>query len=152
MGNTYSTYTETLLLLQKKALRIICNVPYRAHTNELFFNNNILKVHDLYNYQLGQFMYQLENNSLPVTFKTMFVKNKTIHSYRTRNSEAYHLPLMRTRLAKLNISFSGPNFWNSLDVTIKDSPSLSYFKTKLKKNYYVHIKLNRFIQQFPHLD
>ena len=133
-GNTHSTYTEKMLLLPKKALRVICNVPYRAHTNELFLNNNILKVQDLYNYQLGQFMYKLDNNSLPETFKSMFIKNKTIHSYSTRNSEAYHLPLMRTRLAKLNITFSGPKFWNNLDGTIKDSPSLNHFKNKLK-NY-----------------
>ena len=64
----------------------------------------------------------------------MFIKNSTIHRYQTRNSDAYHLPQIRTHLAKSNITFSDPKFWNNLNVLIKDSPSLNQFKFKVKQH------------------
>ena len=53
-GNTHQTLLDKVLLLQKKVIRIICNSPFRCHTDGLFFENNILKVKDLYLFQLGQ--------------------------------------------------------------------------------------------------
>ena len=41
-GNAYKTLMDRLLLLQKKALRIISNTDYRAHTDILFSTNRIL--------------------------------------------------------------------------------------------------------------
>ena len=40
-------------LLQKKAMRIIGHSNIRAHTNELFHAKNVLKIHDLFSYNLG---------------------------------------------------------------------------------------------------
>ena len=36
-GYANKTLIDRILLLQKKALRVICNTDYRAHTNDLFF-------------------------------------------------------------------------------------------------------------------
>ena len=131
-GNASSTYLDKLLLLQKKALRIICNTSFRSPTDVLFFDNKILKVADLYLFQLGQFMYKLNANGLPITFDMMFRKNNAVHNYPTRHNEEYHLPLTRTLLAKTTINFNGPKFWNSLDNDIKTVPTLNSFKNKLK--------------------
>ena len=132
-GNTHSTYLDRILLLQKKALRVICNVSWRSHTDELFFENNILKIHDLYFHHLGQFMYKLNNNSLPLVFDAMFHTNKTIHKYPTRQSNEFHLPLTRTIFAQSVFTSTGPKFWNSLNHNIIGAPSLNTFKAKLKK-------------------
>ena len=75
-GNTYQTFLDRLLLLQKRSLRTICNSAFRSHTDSLFFNNKILKIYDLFLFQLGQFMYNYNNNSLPHIFDTMFPKNQ----------------------------------------------------------------------------
>ena len=134
-GNTYSSYLERILLLQKKALRIICRESWRCHTNDLFYQNNILKIKDLYCLNLGQFMYKLINNSLPFAFDSMFIQNKTVHSYPTRQINEFHLPRSRTVLAKSIFSFAGPKFWNSLDSSIKESLSFNTFTLKLKKMF-----------------
>lgn len=42
-GNTYVSNTNKIHILQKKAVRLICNVDYRAHTTNLFKKLNILK-------------------------------------------------------------------------------------------------------------
>ena len=134
-GNTYDSYLHRILLLQKKAMRVICNTSWRSHTDVLFVENNVLKINDLYRYSLGQFMYQFNNNTLPSAFNLIFIKNKTIHKYPTRQSDEFHLPLTRTLLAKSIFTYAGPKLWTILDVSIKNAPSLNSFKFKLKKYF-----------------
>ena len=131
-GNTQRNLLDRLLLLQKKSLRIICNTAGRSHTNHLFLGNKSLKVNDLYSFQLGQFMYNYNNNSLPQAFNNMFPKNQSFHNYPTRRSNEFHLPLLRTLLAQNTFMYTGPRFWNSLDNVIRNARSLNSFKSKLK--------------------
>ena len=133
-GNAQSTLLNRLLLLQKKVLRIICSVPPRSHTNPLFFKYKILKIQDLYTFQLGQFMYNYNNNSLPCIFHSMFPKNQSFHNYPTRRSNEFHLPLLRTLLAQKTFIYTGPRVWNSFDKDIKVAKSLYSFKKKLKSS------------------
>ena len=56
-GKAYSTHLDSLFKLQKKIIRIINKKPFLYHTNELFFKNKILKLHDIYLYRLGIFMF-----------------------------------------------------------------------------------------------
>ena len=47
--------------------------PYiRAHTDALFLEHKILKLKDLYSFQLGQFMFKYNNNHLPKIFNDSF--------------------------------------------------------------------------------
>ena len=46
--------TETLILiLQKRALRIVNNSTYHAHTSPIFKELKLLKFHDIHLFQLG---------------------------------------------------------------------------------------------------
>ena len=97
-GCAIQTQLHRILLLQKKALRIIFHTHFRSHTDNLFFENNILKVSDIHLFQLGQFMYKLNKDDLPVIFSNMFCKNSSVHDYPTRQRNSYHLPQTRTLL------------------------------------------------------
>ena len=131
-GNTHQTLLDKLLVQQKRALRVICNTSSRTHTDPLFSKLKILKINDLYKFQLGQFMYNFTNNSLPQVFDSMFLRNQSVHNYPTRQSDEFHLPLLRTLLAQNTFIFTGPRFWNSLENEIKNAPSLYTYKNKLK--------------------
>ena len=141
-GCAIQTQLHRILLLQKKALRIIFHTHFRSHTDNLFFENNILKVSDIHLFQLGQFMYKLNKDDLPAIFSNMFCKNSSVHDYPTRQRNSYHLPPTRTLLAKNSFVFSGPVYWNSLPNDFKESPSVNIFKHKLKKmlicQYFTH--------------
>ena len=75
-GNANKSDLNRLLLIQKKAIRIVTNSGFRSHTNALFLENNILKISDLYLFQLGQFMFKLNRNDLPDIFQDMFLKKQ----------------------------------------------------------------------------
>ena len=113
-------------------MRIICNTSYRSHTDVLFRNNRILKINDLYLFNLGQFMYKINENNIPVSVKRMFQKNNSVHNHSTRQANDFHIPKARTNFVNRNFLFTGPKFWNSLDQSLKEACSLNRFKYRLK--------------------
>ena len=59
---------HSLYLLQKKALRIITNSDYLAHTEPLCKRLRILKISDMFSVAIWKFYYKLMNNKLPEYF------------------------------------------------------------------------------------
>ena len=54
--------------LQKKAIRLITNSSYIAHTTPLFVEEKLLKVQEIFKLKLLKFYYKLCNNLLPIYF------------------------------------------------------------------------------------
>ena len=121
------------LKLKKRAVRTISSSDFLAHTNPLFYSNQLLKVTDLYYYFVGIFMYQLNKQELPSVFSNLFVQNQEIHSYPTRQVHNFHISPVRSILALKTFTYTGPSFWNTLDSDIIQSPSLFSFKRRLKR-------------------
>ena len=133
-GNCADCLLKRILLLQKKAMRIICHADFRSHTDALFYKYNILKIGDLYSYNLGKLMYTLNRNDLPNVFYSMFTKNVNIHHYPTRSAGLFHPPRARTLLLNKTFIFTGTKLWNSLMESMRNKPSHFSFSRGLKKN------------------
>ena len=58
--------------LQKRALRIMTNSEYNAHTEPLFKQLYLLKVKDIFDVQCMKFWYKCVNKKLPNYFRDMF--------------------------------------------------------------------------------
>ena len=125
-------YTDKMLLLQKKAIRVCSNVGYREHSDPLFAKLKTLKVSDINFLQKALFMFRLYNDLLPSNFPSLFRLNKDIHTYPTRQSNKYHLSNPKTAMAMKSIRHSGPDIWNSLSVDIRNSKSIHSFKKSVK--------------------
>ena len=68
-GNTYNCRINEIVLLQKRAVRIINNAGCRDHTTPLFKKYGILKFKDLVEFQLGILMYKASNKMLPTNIQ-----------------------------------------------------------------------------------
>ena len=123
-ANSYYSHLQKLRLLQKKAMRIISNADYLAHSSKLFLNLKLLKLDDIMKFQLGTFMYKLKYNKLPSAIPHMFVTNENIHSHNTRNKNGYLIPNVRTNCRKFTV--------NSFPQKLRQLPSEVLFKRKLK--------------------
>ena len=122
-ASTYDSHLNKLFLLQKRAIRIINNAPFLAHTDPLFFSNSILKIHDIHKLNIGLYMYH--HNSSAHYLRP--------HDYATRGHNDL-LPLSaRLTLTQNSISVVGPNIWNSIPEDIQNSPSYNCFKFRYKK-------------------
>ena len=131
-GNCGSTKTNSILILQKRALRLITNSHYRSHSDPLFSQLKTLKIHDIHTFQTAIFMYKYSRNQLPSVFDNFCIPNSNIHSYPTRRSSDYHLENPRIVLAQKSLKHHGPDVWNSLPDIIKQCDTISLFKKHLK--------------------
>ena len=105
-GGTYKANVQRIVILQKRALRIVNNSTYDANTSPIFKELNLLKFHDIHSFQYVFFML---------------------------NAHSYRLPLCRKNTRQFSIYFQGPKFYNSLNSSITGSSTSASFKRKLKE-------------------
>ena len=104
-GNTYKTVIDPIFILQKRAIRIINKTEYRAHTNPLFIENNLLKLEDLVDLNTYIFVYKAKNNLLPNCIQNLFVKRES--TYDLRGFHICNIPFARTDTRAHCISVKG---------------------------------------------
>ena len=118
-GSTDQTNLKRIIMLQKKVIRIISNVLFDAHTDNLFRDHQILKFTDIYLFQTTKFMFLYIKGLLPNTFSNMFTLVNQIHSYNTRNSNCFYIFPYWTNIRRFSIRFRGSLSYNSLNQEIR---------------------------------
>ena len=133
-GNTCKSYLDKLIKLQKWAIRTISNSHYRSHTGPLFSKHNILTLNDMFNLELGVFMFKYSSNELPNVFNDFFMKRSDIHSYPTRHANDLNLTNNKKHFPDKAVRSSGPVLWNSLSKSLKSANSSKHFRQMYKNN------------------
>ena len=64
-GSTNSQEINRLKIIQKRAIRQICNAKFNSHTEPLFKKLNLLKLHDIFNVNSAKLYAKVVENSLP---------------------------------------------------------------------------------------
>ena len=111
-GNTCNSYLSPLVKLQKKAVRVISGAGRLDHTDPLFKELRILRVKEVYAYSLQLILYRFYHSLLPGVFSDFFMVNNSVHSYRTRQADQMHVPLLRSKQASLSIRKIGVRSYN----------------------------------------
>ena len=114
-GHAAETHLHKLLVLQKRALRLMFFAEPRTHAVPLFLETKQLPISFLLFEQMSLLMYDVHNNLAPDNIKNMFTKLSSVHSYRTRSvtNENYHVEQVRTENMKRAFSISGALIWKS---------------------------------------
>ena len=130
-GNTYISTIHPLLILQKKAIRVIHGAGYRDHTNSLFLQSKLLKFRDLVELKTTQIAYKAKNNLLPGNIQKLFIERE--EGYNLRGKSKFKTLNARTTRKMFCISICGVRLWNSLSVELKECPNINQFKKRYKK-------------------
>ena len=77
-----------ILLLEKRALRLMHFFPNRDHILPLFISSNILLINLLYLETVLIFMHYVAHDSVPLNLKNLFCSSNQVHAYNTRFSSA----------------------------------------------------------------
>ena len=94
-----------LHLLQKKALRLVDNSHYIAHTDPIFKKLHMVKIIDMFNIAVWKFYYKLMNDLLPPYFNYMKPNVPVICDHYNVRNPKFHLPVIKHDFAKQLIQY-----------------------------------------------
>ena len=136
--------------MQKKAIRIITNSSYTAHTPPLFNNLGILQYSDLITQSQLTLMHAVHYKYAPVALLNTWTLNSDRQDrYELRNDDNYSLPRVNYSIIRRLPLYSLPLAWNN-------APSAKYhanpttFKIALKNALITqHHDQNPVLEQVP---
>ena len=131
-GSADECHLKPLIVLQKKALRIITNSNFRDASAPIFYNLKLLPIHEIFHLNCLKFLYKcLNDNKFPIT-KQRILQNNSSHGYETRHKYLLKPLFERLELCKKAFLSQSIKLWNNLNTSIKDSKALHIFKFKVK--------------------
>ena len=116
---------DIILILQKKTIRNIHNLPLNHHLLRLFKSAEVLKLPELNSHKQGFHMYKLATNH------DQFILPKS-HRYDTRNENSLPNPQVNLSTSHLSWHYRGISLWNYLPTDLRKSKKLFVFKTILR--------------------
>ena len=128
---------DSITILQKKCIRIINFAPFNSHTNNIFFDNKLLKFDDIIKVEQLKVVFDFKNKNLPIDLLDLFKLNSDINSHITRNASkgGMFIPQMKTtNFGIKSLRYSAAVLWNNFikNNEIKDITKASVFKKYLK--------------------
>jgi hypothetical protein len=132
LGCTSQTNINRILVLQKKAVRVISKASYNAHTTPLFLVNKILPFDKLIRLHRLLFMHSIAYEYAPATFENSWTKNNTRDiGHVLRNQDYFTLPLVRVEIFRKFPFYSLANEWNNLGDNIRLQHNRTTFRLAL---------------------
>ena len=120
---TSRVHLQPLVVLQKRAIRLINGAGYLDTTDPLFYASGILKIEDQYKHCLGVYLYknpEIANNY------------RRTHNFNTRNQDNLLPPFERLRSTQQSVIYNAVSVWNTVPKNIKDCISLASYKYNYK--------------------
>ena len=132
-----STSITKLGVLQKRVIRIINKKRFRSHSDPIFKSESILKISDLYKLHVSLFMFDLQNGSLPISFKTYIQQSETAthNTMCTRQHGLLKKERARTTFSSKLPKHNFTNIWNNISENIRNVANRRLFKCMLHKYY-----------------
>jgi hypothetical protein len=133
MAGTSAANRLKISKIQKKAIRIMTNSSYNAHTQPIFLKNNLLPFEQLITQAQLMFMHSIEYKYAPASFNNIWQKNSEREpTIRLRNANDFYLPNPRTETFKKSTYYALPASWNELTPNIRLQQNKTTFKWALK--------------------
>jgi hypothetical protein len=106
-GNTFETSLKNVVVLRKRAIRLVDKANYREHSEPLFAKFKCLKLCDIVNLKTLIITFQAEYNMLPVNLQTK--KAMYVHNYNTRSDTKgnFEVKFCRTKAISMAIRVKG---------------------------------------------
>ena len=124
-GGTNKVHLKPLNIQHKRIIRTISNAGFLEHTSPLFSQLRILKLDDIYKFNL-----------LLLTHKRVYTGSFNIqHSINTRHRNLAVPEFQRLTKTQQSSKFMGPYLWNTLPLEIKNLQNFTSFKIKLKRYF-----------------
>ena len=135
-GCTKTKNIQRIETLQKKCIRNVSLEHYKAHTEPLFKNLNILKFSDKLTHSRAVFMHKYRHNKLPTSFTGIFTDTMTTDIMQSRHNDYNYqnVPAVRKNLENFPLKQIIFN-WNYLSLDLKATADPAEFDLSLKRKF-----------------
>ena len=108
-GSTYNIYLHKIVALQNKAVKLISRVKWETCAIPCYETHDILKLDELYNFEVAEIMYHIYHKAHPPNLTRDFIKVNQRHSLVTRrsNSHMFTTPLLQNDQVTTIVSVPG---------------------------------------------
>ena len=127
---------DRILVLQKKVMRCIYKLPFNDHTSQYFKISRVLKVSDLFKYNLVIILFKMFNYNMYPSLRSSLTQHADIHSHFTRGRQNFIIPRFRKARFSKSIVVLGTKFLNEFSSTIFESDSLQMCKRMLNQSFF----------------
>ena len=133
-GNTLDCHLNPLVVLQKRAVRLVVGARKYEHSDPIFESLKVLKLKEIYIYAVQLFLFKFHYNNLPEFFDDFYQCNNITHSHNTRQQEMFRTPLLKFFPASRTIRASGVHIYNYFITVLDFDCSFLTFKYRLKQH------------------
>ena len=126
---TSKTNLDKILLLQKRALRLIYFSNNSEHAIPLFLRSNIPPIDMLYYKSVALLMHDINHNLAPQNLKNFFTRLASIHSCNTRAAAAGKFNVIHSRTKQQNQRVS-------MGLTVNRQKALKLTVNRQKRNIF----------------
>ena len=133
-GNASAKKLKRLVILQKKAIRIVTNSTYNSHAGPIFYRCNTLPLKQQFKFDCCRIYHRKLKGKLPDYHTEQLQINATLHNYETRQSQNVHVTRNTHQLSKDSICNKIGNSWNELQNDTKQ------FATYSQHTFSKHLK------------
>ena len=110
-----------LIVLQKKIIRTIADVPYNEHSEPLFKKMNMLQLYiNRYRLHTSKYVLSFLHNVIPRPLNDLFTTSKDTHDHTTRHCSTMKLQTFKSR-TNVASNGMGPQVWNDLPKSLNTS-------------------------------
>ena len=118
-------------------MRHIARATRNTRMDFLYLNYRLLKLDDLFRFELGKFMHKFHNGMLPQSFLGYFSELSEIRTRTTRASQRrdFYVPRCSCKMGERLLKIQGAKLWNGLPMTVKNE-TIAKFKDKMKDHIF----------------
>ena len=112
-GRAAKSYISKLLVLKKRALRLIYSAPSDAHAVPLFIESKILPVNMFYFDTVANLMHDIWKGLAPSPIRALFTRSNEIHGYNTKHGAKGNY-IRKFKFLNALFSRTGAMLWNQI--------------------------------------
>jgi hypothetical protein len=137
---TSQSNLNRIMVLQKKAIRIVTNSNYNAHTANIFSSLNLLPFDKLVKFRQLIFMHSIKYKYAPKSFDNMWQAfNERENIYNLRELSDFILPAPRFEGFRKFPIYSLAKNWNESDINLRLQHNSATFRFELKRQLLANV-------------
>ena len=131
-GAANYTNLKNVIILQKRAIRLVNNSNYLDHTDPIFQSLNLLKIQDLHKVRCLKYIYSVMFLNKHSFIYNFILEQQVQHNYSTRNTNL-RLPAVKKIKFKQSLIYKAIFYWNGFKDIIPYDNGIYTFLRKAKE-------------------